>query len=29
MGAISVNRAVREEGTDGPVGSETWECMRS
>jgi len=29
MDAISVSRAVRGEGTDGPVGSEIWECMRS
>ena len=29
MGVIGVSRAVRGEGADGPVGSETWECMRS
>ena len=26
---ISISGAVRGEGADEPVGSETWECMRS
>jgi len=29
MAATSVSGAVRGEGTDGPVGPETWECMKS
>jgi len=29
MVAISVSRAVREEGADGLVGPKTWEQMRS
>jgi len=29
MVVIGVSRAVRGEGTDGPVGPETWECTRS
>ena len=29
MSTISVSRAIRGEGTDGPVGSKIWECMRS
>ena len=29
MGAISISGAVTREGTDGLVGPETWEHMRS
>jgi len=29
MVTIGISGAVRGEGTDGPVGPKTWECMRS
>jgi len=29
MARISISGAVRRESTNGPNGSETWECTRS